>query len=110
MKMEDLAELYLFLQGRHEDMKQQQLLEERVKELEFINAMISDRLSAANRSCFGASSEKYTEGYEQMSLFNEAEDASDLSMPEPEFEEIAYVYSCPICSRMKCAPKPPGLS
>lgn len=90
MKKEDLAELYLFLQNRHEDLKQQQqLLEERVKELEFMNAMLSDRLSVANRARFGASSEKYAEGYEQMSLFNEAEEASDLSSAEPEFEEIA---------------------
>lgn len=182
MKKEDLAELYLFLQNRHEDLKQQQkLLEERVKELEFMNAMLSDRLSVANRARFGASSEKYAEGYEQMSLFNEAEEASDLSSAEPEFEEIApnaykrkkrsgkkeedlskfpttkvikykltgedhycdcgcgahtkmkvafteskkslefiparfevveeitYVYSCPECSRMKRAPKTPGL-
>ena len=143
--------------------------------------MLSDRLSVANRARFGASSEKYAEGYEQMSLFNEAEEASDLSSAEPEFEEIApnaykrkkrsgkkeedlskfpttkvikykltgeyhycdcgwgahtkmkvafteskkslefiparfevveeitYVYSCPECSRMKRAPKNPGL-
>ncbi len=45
------------------------LLEEKTKELEFMNAMLSDRLTLAQRKRFGPSSEKYADGYTQMSLF-----------------------------------------
>ena len=37
-----------------------QLLEEKTKELEFLNAMLSDRLTLAQRKRFGASSENRT--------------------------------------------------
>ena len=49
--------------------------------------MLSDRLSLAQRKQFGASSEKYAEGYEQMNLFNEAEASADAETEEL-FEEI----------------------
>ncbi len=65
-----------------------QLLKEKTKELEFLNAMLSDRLALAQRKQFGRSSEKYAEGYTQLSLFNEAEQESDPDAPEPEMEEI----------------------
>ena len=42
------------------------LLKEREKELIFLNALLSDRLTLAQRKQFGSSSEKYAEGYEQM--------------------------------------------
>ena len=54
-----------------------QLLKEKTKELEFMNALLSDRLALAQRKQFGSSSEKYAEGYEQMDLFNEAEQEAD---------------------------------
>ena len=65
-----------------------QLLKEKTKELEFMNALLSDRLALAQRKQFGSSSEKYAEGYEQMDLFNEAEQEADLNAAEPEMEEI----------------------
>ena len=65
-----------------------QLLTEKMKELEFINALLSDRLTLAQRKRFGSSSEKYADGYTQMNLFNEAEQESDLEALEPEMEEI----------------------
>ena len=65
-----------------------QLLKEKTKELEFMNALLSDRLALAQRKQFGSSSEKYAEGYEQMDLFNEAEQEADLHAAEPEMEEI----------------------
>ena len=65
-----------------------QLLKDKQKELEFMNAMLSDRLALAQRKQFGSSSEKYAEGYEQMDLFNEAEISADLEAEEPSFEEI----------------------
>lgn len=68
--------------------KKQQLLEEKNKELEFINALLSERLSIAQRKRFGSSSEKYTDGYEQMNLFNEAEETSVEDAEEPVMEEI----------------------
>ena len=65
-----------------------QLLEEKTKELEFLNAMLSDRLTLAQRKRFGASSEKYADGYIQMNLFNEAEQEADPNAPEPDLEEV----------------------
>ena len=64
------------------------LLKEKTKELEFLNAMLSDRLTLAQRKQFGSSSEKYADGFTQMSLFNEAEQDADPNAPEPEMEEI----------------------
>ena len=65
-----------------------QLLEEQKKELEFLNAMLSDRLTLAQKKRFGASSEKYAEGYTQLGLFNEAEQEADPNAPEPDLEEV----------------------
>ena len=65
-----------------------QLLKDKQKELEFMNAMLSDRLALAQRKQFGSSSEKYAEGYEQLNLFNEAEADADPEAEEPSFEEI----------------------
>ena len=65
-----------------------QLLEEKTKELKFLNAMLSDRLTLAQRKRFGASSEKYADGYTQMNLFNEAEQEADPNAPEPDLEEV----------------------
>ena len=53
------------------------LLKEKAKELEFLNAMLSDRLTLAQRKQYGPSSEKYADGYTQLNLFNEAEQESD---------------------------------
>lgn len=50
--------------------------------------MLSDRLTLAQRKQFGASSEKYTDGYTQLNLFNEAEQEVDSNVPESEMEEI----------------------
>ena len=65
-----------------------QLLKDKQKELEFMNAMLSDRLALARRKQFGSSSEKYAEGYEQMDLFNEAEASADPEAEEPTFEGV----------------------
>ena len=64
-----------------------QLLKDKQKEQEFMNAMLSDRLALAQRRRFGSSSEKYADGYEQMDLFNEAETNADTDAAEIE-EEI----------------------
>lgn len=58
------------------------------KELEFLNAMLSDRLALAQKKRFGASSEKYAEGYIQLGLFNEAEQEANPNAPEPDLEEV----------------------
>ena len=89
MSRENLIELMKVM--REQTIKKEmeiQLLKDKQKELEFINALLSDRLSLAQRKQFGSSSEKYAEGYEQMSLFNEAEMSSDPEAMEPSFEEI----------------------
>ena len=78
------------LQKQEETLQKQetriQLLEEQKKELEFLNAMLSDRLTLAQKKRFGASSEKYAEGYTQMNLFNEAEQEADPNASEPDLE------------------------
>jgi transposase len=61
---------------------------ELVKELEFLNALLNDKLTLAQKQHFGASSEKNKEGYEQFSLFNEAELLEDSDLSEPEYEEV----------------------
>ncbi len=103
MSRENLAKVILLMQKQQAAMqkqqsrleeevsglqRKQQLLEEKNKELEFINALLSDRLSIAKRKRFGSSSEKYADGYEQLSLFNEAEAAADPDAAEPAMEEV----------------------
>ena len=79
MSREDLISLMKIVQEQTKKKDTEiQLLKDKQKELEFLNAMLSDRLTLAQRKQFGASSEKYTEGYEQMNLFNEAEAAGLL--------------------------------
>ena len=64
------------------------LLKEKAKELEFLNAMLSDRLTLAQRKQYGPSSEKYADGYTQLNLFNEAEQEADPDAAGEEVEEI----------------------
>ena len=88
MSREDLISLMKIVQEQTKKKDTEiQLLKEKQKELEFLNAMLSDRLTLAQRKQFGASSEKYVEGYEQMNLFNEAEASADAETEEL-FEEI----------------------
>lgn len=96
MSRENLARVILLMQEQQVKMEEkvsdlqrkQQLLEEKNRELEFLNALLSDRLSIAQRKRFGSSSEKYADGYEQLYLFNEAEAAADPGAEEPSLEEI----------------------
>ena len=53
-----------------------------------MNAMLSDRLTLAQRKRFGVSSEKYADGYTQLNLFNEAEQEADPNVLEPDLEEV----------------------
>ena len=88
MSREDLISLMKIVQEQTKKKDTEiQLLKDKQKELEFLNAMLSDRLTLTQRKQFGASSEKYTEGYEQMNLFNEAETSADAETEEL-FEEI----------------------
>lgn len=89
MKKDDIITLMQVMQKHQQKQETEiQLLKEKAKELEFLNAMLSDRLTLAQRKRFGPSSEKYADGYTQLELFNEAEQAADPDMPEPEMEEI----------------------
>ena len=73
MSREDLISLMKIVQEQTKKKDTEiRLLKDKQKELEFLNAMLSDRLTLAQRKQFGASSEKYAEDYEQMNLFNEA--------------------------------------
>ena len=96
MSRDDILSLVKIMQGHYQKQKETlekqetriQLLEEKTKELEFLNAMLSDRLTLAQRKRFGASSEKYADGYTQLDLFNEAEQEADPNAPEPDLEEV----------------------
>ena len=96
MSREDMLSLLKIMQEHRQKqeetlLKQEtkiQLLEEKTKELEFMNAMLSDRLTLAQRKRFGVSSEKYADGYTQLNLFNEAEQEADPDVPEPDLEEV----------------------
>ena len=71
MSRENLIELMKIMKVQTEKKDMEiQLLKDKQKELEFMNALLSDRLTLAQRRQFGSSSEKYAEGYEQMYLFN----------------------------------------
>ncbi|MEG2441910.1 MAG: IS66 family transposase [Acetivibrio sp.] len=89
MSHKNLIELMQTLHAHQEKQDQRiQLLEDKNKELEFLNALLSDKLSLAQRKRFGSSSEKNEDGYIQINLFDEAEQASDPDVAEPSFEEI----------------------
>ena len=122
MSREDLCSLFKIMQQhqqkqekalqKQEEMLQKQetriqLLEEQKKELEFLNAMLSDRLTLAQKKRFGASSENYAEGYTQLSLFNEEEQEADTHAPEPELEEV---HPSPYKRRKRSGKKEEGLS
>ena len=90
MSRENLIELMQVMQKQQQKTETKlQLMEEKQKELEFINAMLSERLTLDRRRRFGASSEKYAEGYEQLNLFNEAEAALDEEETAEEKIEVA---------------------
>ncbi len=103
MSKESLAQVILLMQKQQTAMQKQQskleekvsdlqkkrqLLEEKNKELEFINALLSDRMSIAQRKRSGSSSERYPDGYEQMNLFNETGEAADLEAVESVMEGV----------------------
>ena len=89
MSREDILSLVKMMQDHYQKQETRiQILEEKTKELEFLNAMLSDRLTLAQRKRFGASSEKYADGYTQLNLFNEAEQEADPNAPEPDLEEV----------------------
>ena len=85
MSRENIKALVQAMQERQKKQETEiRLLKEKAKKLEFLNAMLSDRLAPAQRKQFGASSEKYPDGYEQLCLFNEAEQAADPEIREME--------------------------
>jgi len=87
MSRENLIELMMIMKDQAAKKDTEiQLLKDKQKELEFMNALLSDRLALSQRKQFGSSSEKYAEGYEQLNLFNEAE--ADAEPEEESFEEI----------------------
>lgn len=82
MSRENIIALVTAMQKHRQKQEDQiRILQEKTKELEFLNAMLSDRLTLAQRKRFGASSEKYADGYEQLNLFNEAEQAAEVVAP-----------------------------
>ena len=89
MNRENLAQVITLMQEHQTKLEaKQKILEEKVHEPEFLNALLSDKLTLAQRKQFGSSSEKYADGYTQMNLFNEAEQEADPESAEPEMEEV----------------------
>ena len=63
MSRENITALITAMQKYRQKQEDQiRILQEKTKELEFLNAMLSDRLTLAQRKRFGASSEKYADG------------------------------------------------
>lgn len=88
MKREDLVRVMMLMQEQQRKKENEmQLLKDKQKELEFMNAMLADRLALEQRKRFGRSSERYAEGYEQLCLFNEAEMNADVEDPGS-YEEV----------------------
>ena len=93
MKHEELVKVMMLMQEQQKKKELEiQLLKDKQKELEFMNAMLSDRLALEQRRRFGKSSEKYAEGYEQLCLFNEAEMKTDVEDPASYEEIIPSAY------------------
>ena len=63
MSRENLAQVITLMQEHQTKLEtKQKILEEKVHELEFLNALLSDKLTLAQRKQFGRSSEKYADG------------------------------------------------
>lgn len=93
MSRENMIEVLKIMQEQSRKKENEiQLLKDKQKELEFMNAMLADRLALAQRKQFGSSSEKYAEGYEQMDLFNEAEVNAEINEPESGDEIIIAAH------------------
>lgn len=89
MSKENIIALMQAMQEHHQKQENEiRILKEKTKELEFLNAMLSDRLTLAQRKQFGPSSERYADGFTQLNLFNEAEQDADPDAQEPEMEEV----------------------
>ena len=97
MSRDDMLSLVKIMQGHYQKQKEAlekqetriQLLEEKTKELEFLNAMLSDRPYPLPRgNALERPAEKYADGYTQLNLFNEAEQEADPNAPEPDLEEV----------------------
>lgn len=88
MSRDDMLSLVKIMQGHYQKQKEAlekqetriQLLEEKTKELEFLNAMLSDRLTLAQRKRFGASSEKYADGIPSW-IFSTRQSRKRIPMP-----------------------------
>jgi transposase len=89
MSRENMLELLKIQQNQKLQLENKlKLAEEKLREAEFMNALLSEKLALAQHKRFGASSEKHADGYEQMNLFNEAEANASLEDAEPTYEEI----------------------
>jgi len=86
---EHLMELLLIQQTQKLQLENKlKLSEEKLHEAEFLNALLTEKLTLAQRKRFGASSEKYVDGQEQLNLFNEAEANASPEESEPEYEQV----------------------
>lgn len=84
LSREQLLELLVFHKKHEVQLENKlKLTEERLHEKEFLCTLLMEKLTLEQRKRFGPSSEKNTDGYEQLNLFNEAE-----AKAEPEYEQI----------------------
>ena len=67
-------------------------LKSRVAELETLVKYYEEQFRIGRRRQFGASSEKSTYDFTQLSIFNEAELCADANVPEPELVEVEKHY------------------
>ena len=64
---------------------------ELIAKLETLVNYYEEQFKLSQRRQFGSSSEKSPEQLRLENIFNEAEDQTDTSLPEPTYEEIAYI-------------------
>ena len=88
MSRDDMLSLVKIMQGHYQKQKEAlekqetriQLLEEKTKELEFLNAMLSDRLTLAQRKRFGASAKNMRTGIPSW-IFSTRQSRKRIPMP-----------------------------
>lgn len=89
MSREDIISLMKTMREHYQKQETKiQILEEKTKELEFLNAMLSDRLTLAQQETVWPIQRKIAGGYTAAEPFNEAEQEAEPDAPEPEMEEI----------------------
>lgn len=102
MSRENMVELLMIQQNQKLQLQNKlKLAEEKLHEAQFMNALLNEKLSLDERKRFGASSEKYGDGYAQLNLFNEAEANASPDEAEPRvFNSLRRLIAIPLLGKL----------